>query len=437
MSSDVRSLLRSELASRRITHPYATYSSTGILICSLCKQQIKSQSLWDTHLRSTAHVARVAASEIGQTVSGPRESPSGGGASDSKRKRKIVEEESREPVDEGGRKRARGDEDVVDKRPRKKIGGLPQGFFDEKVNEVEGDEDDNDDEGKNAPEQVKADGEGEAGGEGPTDESRQNEEVEKTTPANEEQEQSILSSTLPSDFFDNPPNNPPEPSTNEQQRKNQVDEAEWAAFEQEIALTAVNDDRGRSDTKISNQTISTTQTQSVLKAPSNISAPALSAAEIASLARQAAATGNDEGNDDENARRRKREEAEREALEQEEEEAKRRLEEEFDAMDSFEARLARLKEKREALRRRAELNSLGDDGGGDDDEIGEGRGGVDGAKEVVGEGDANEKVVKEGSTLAVAVAATHLNNVGDDDDDDDESESEDGSELDDRWSRWE
>jgi hypothetical protein len=61
-SGDVRALLRNELAARRISHPYAAYTPSGVLMCLLCdRQQIKSGSLWPTHLRSAGHLARVAA----------------------------------------------------------------------------------------------------------------------------------------------------------------------------------------------------------------------------------------------------------------------------------------------------------------------------------------------------------------------------------------
>ncbi|GAB0132563.1 hypothetical protein EsDP_00000995 [Epichloe bromicola] len=55
MSSDVRSLLRQQRAARRINHPHAAYSDAGKLLCSLCREQLKAESLWDTHLLSQSH----------------------------------------------------------------------------------------------------------------------------------------------------------------------------------------------------------------------------------------------------------------------------------------------------------------------------------------------------------------------------------------------
>jgi zinc finger protein 830 len=57
MPADVRSLLRSERASRRITHPCAVYSKSGSLSCAVCHLQIKSENLWDLHLKSPQHIA--------------------------------------------------------------------------------------------------------------------------------------------------------------------------------------------------------------------------------------------------------------------------------------------------------------------------------------------------------------------------------------------
>lgn len=56
---DVHSLLRNERAASRLTHPYATYSSTGKPICLVCQLQLKSESIWDSHLRSSQHLTRL------------------------------------------------------------------------------------------------------------------------------------------------------------------------------------------------------------------------------------------------------------------------------------------------------------------------------------------------------------------------------------------
>ncbi|QUC21043.1 uncharacterized protein UV8b_05284 [Ustilaginoidea virens] len=53
--ADVRSLLRQQRAARRIEHPFAAYSDAGKLLCTLCRQYLKTESLWDTHLLSQGH----------------------------------------------------------------------------------------------------------------------------------------------------------------------------------------------------------------------------------------------------------------------------------------------------------------------------------------------------------------------------------------------
>ncbi|KAK4989707.1 hypothetical protein LTR50_003032 [Elasticomyces elasticus] len=65
--ADVRSLLRNERASRRLTHPHATYTSSGHLACRLCQIQIKSESSWDSHTASPSHNARLTQLEEART----------------------------------------------------------------------------------------------------------------------------------------------------------------------------------------------------------------------------------------------------------------------------------------------------------------------------------------------------------------------------------
>jgi zinc finger protein 830 len=66
--SDARSLLRAKRAATetRISHPYASYSSTNQLKCTICNSVIKHASAWEGHLGSKAHrvgVARVRAEQ--------------------------------------------------------------------------------------------------------------------------------------------------------------------------------------------------------------------------------------------------------------------------------------------------------------------------------------------------------------------------------------
>ncbi|KAL8924934.1 MAG: hypothetical protein Q9208_003817 [Pyrenodesmia sp. 3 TL-2023] len=109
--ADVRSMLRNERASRRITHPHLTYSSTGTLICLVCDIQVKTEALWNKHFNSTLHAtnakkSREATSQKAAAPLGP--SKQSNGISNSK-KRKADDESS----DEETRKRTKAGEQAV------------------------------------------------------------------------------------------------------------------------------------------------------------------------------------------------------------------------------------------------------------------------------------------------------------------------------------
>ncbi|KAK3401563.1 hypothetical protein B0T20DRAFT_117437 [Sordaria brevicollis] len=59
--ADVRALLRQQRAARRIEHPHAAYTDAGKLVCVLCREHIKTEALWDGHIRSTGHRQRLQA----------------------------------------------------------------------------------------------------------------------------------------------------------------------------------------------------------------------------------------------------------------------------------------------------------------------------------------------------------------------------------------
>lgn len=58
-SEDPRALLRAARKERRVTHPHASYTSNGNLLCNLCEVPIKSQAAWGAHLHSTGHTLRL------------------------------------------------------------------------------------------------------------------------------------------------------------------------------------------------------------------------------------------------------------------------------------------------------------------------------------------------------------------------------------------
>lgn len=61
--ADVRALLAAERQSRRITHPHLSYTKSGILLCNVCNLNVKSEALWEGHLRSANHRKNVLASQ--------------------------------------------------------------------------------------------------------------------------------------------------------------------------------------------------------------------------------------------------------------------------------------------------------------------------------------------------------------------------------------
>ncbi|KAK5658086.1 hypothetical protein OQA88_2642 [Cercophora sp. LCS_1] len=86
--ADVRVLLRQQRAARRIEHPQAAYSDAGKLLCLACHEHIKTESLWDSHIRSASHRQRLQAQARAQT------SASTNGAASHKRKLDEDEEMS-------------------------------------------------------------------------------------------------------------------------------------------------------------------------------------------------------------------------------------------------------------------------------------------------------------------------------------------------------
>lgn len=56
--ADARALLRASRDARKITHPHASYSSNGKLLCNLCEVVVKHESAWQSHLHTTQHNLR-------------------------------------------------------------------------------------------------------------------------------------------------------------------------------------------------------------------------------------------------------------------------------------------------------------------------------------------------------------------------------------------
>ncbi|KAI1446666.1 hypothetical protein F5Y02DRAFT_69714 [Annulohypoxylon stygium] len=56
--ADARALLRAHRAEHRIKHPHAAYSDAGKLLCKLCHEPVKAESLWENHIRGSSHRKR-------------------------------------------------------------------------------------------------------------------------------------------------------------------------------------------------------------------------------------------------------------------------------------------------------------------------------------------------------------------------------------------
>ncbi|KAI1806255.1 hypothetical protein F4811DRAFT_155041 [Daldinia bambusicola] len=59
--ADARALLRAHRAENRIKHPHAAYSDAGKLLCKLCHEPVKTEALWESHIRSPNHRKRAQA----------------------------------------------------------------------------------------------------------------------------------------------------------------------------------------------------------------------------------------------------------------------------------------------------------------------------------------------------------------------------------------
>jgi zinc finger protein 830 len=108
--ADVRSLLKSERNARRIQHQHASYTATGTLFCTLCHLQLKSETLWDRHVKSPGHILQARKLHEGNGKIG--EVSNGDG---NKKKRKADSDEE--------------DAGTIHKRS-KAAKGLPVGLFD-------------------------------------------------------------------------------------------------------------------------------------------------------------------------------------------------------------------------------------------------------------------------------------------------------------------
>jgi len=224
--ADVRSLLRNERASRRINHPQASYSSAGTLSCKTCQIPLKSDSLWDLHLKSAPHLKR-----LKQTTEGATHGVM------TSRKRKADDEDNSEDL----RKRSKAKNE------------LPEGLFDEGVQV------DKATETQDSPIEPPL---------ANTVLTTKTEDAVPSIPV----EPKVPDPNLPTDFFDEfPPTGQSASVVNATTPS--IDESEWAAFEADVARLATPPPQ-----------------PSALTAEATITAAPLTAAEVAARSREEAST---------------------------------------------------------------------------------------------------------------------------------------------------
>ena len=319
--ADVRALLRQQRAARRIDHPHASYSDAGRLVCTVCSEAVKTEALWDGHLRSAAHRQRL------QALHQSSAKPSGNGyagfvdqGASNKRKLADSDEDMVDHDDEAARrKRTRADQDsTTTATPVKKDDTKP---------------------GKpiTPPLARRASGTPTAGVElqipsRPATPSATGGTPMSTTPKSapigrsplipdEAAAQATATALAAATGSTYPPSNLATTST----AAAPIDEDEWAAFEADLVHGTAEQSSSRP-----------AAAAALLDSDAVISAPVMSAAEVAAKSQE-----------EEQEKRRALVDIQ---IEDEKEDATRALETEFEVMEELEARARRLRERREALR---------------------------------------------------------------------------------------
>ncbi|KAI0808552.1 hypothetical protein GGR55DRAFT_680237 [Xylaria sp. FL0064] len=352
--ADARALLRAHRAENRIKHPLAAYSDAGKLLCKLCHDVVKTESLWDTHIRSQSHRQRL------QTLQQKQQQPSPSSPSieegTQKRKRDEDADEpmlgTEEDADAGRAKRSKTDAAVSQPVTSNGTGGG-----------VESSKEKDKEKTQTPPGLARRTSGTPVQGVEIAIPSRPATPLAGTnssvsTPKaismarsplvgsdkNSTSGASATSIPISNDMLTVPAQNTTQtpPTRNDtatataQGSSGAVDEAEWAAFEAEMSAL---------DAPAPPPPPPTSDGPSHLYADATIAAPALSAAQIAAKSEE-----------EEHGRRKQALEAE---MADEREDATRALEEEFEEMEELEGRVRRLKERREELRKESVMNLRG------------------------------------------------------------------------------
>ncbi|KAH8167354.1 hypothetical protein CIB48_g862 [Xylaria polymorpha] len=352
--ADARALLRAHRAENRIKHPHAAYSDAGKLLCKLCHDGVKTEALWDTHIRSQMHRQRLQALQ-------KQSSPPTQGTDESTNKRKRGEDAD-EAMSDGHE-----DPDTI-RTKRSKTDTINQTpTTNGTVNGVEGSKEKDKEKTQTPPGLARRTSGTPVQGVEIAIPSRPatplagtNSAVStpktasmsrsiliglETTPASGTsvttllQQKAAASVPISNEALSAPAQNTmqaPPTSNGAQASSGAVDEAEWAAFEAEMAV-------------LDAPAPATNGGSNHLYADATISAPALTTAQIAVTSQE-----------EENERRKRAAEAE---MADEREDATRALEDEFDEMAELEGRVRRLKERREELRKESVMNFRAGAGG--------------------------------------------------------------------------
>ncbi|KAH7635253.1 hypothetical protein B0T09DRAFT_20945 [Sordaria sp. MPI-SDFR-AT-0083] len=402
--ADVRALLRQQRAARRIEHPHAAYTDAGKLVCVLCREHVKTEALWDGHIRNTGHRQRLQALQQQQQSQSETQ-----GEESNEHKRKLdaqEDDEATSPIstDETDRasKRTRPNTLSPEPRPAPPISNpeAPALTQQKSFTPTAGIE-------LAIPSRPATPADAtttpkSAGG--PLRPFSQLSEQQHSHPPTSQPTSTSTPAPAPVSTSADAPQAPQEA---------QVDDDLWASFEADLLAPPSN------------------------SAPSNPFAAAgdavIAAAPVSAAEAAAAAKSYDEEQS-------LRQSAKDHELEDEREEATRALETEFEIMEELEARARRLRERREALRAGLKVGGSTQSGTGQEDE-GMGVEAETTAKPVGDKSvaDGAESAAKTSAAAAVLAALGKENSVrttkgkvvdeeedGDEDDEDDEEDDWDG-----------
>lgn len=352
--ADARVLLRAHRAENRIKHPLAAYSDAGKLLCKLCHDVVKAESLWDTHIRGQPHRQRLQALQQQQQQQQQPPSPPSQSTEETQKRKRDEDSDERMSDDEEENntiraKRSKTDDTASHTSAPNSLGnvgesnkektqtppGLARRTSGTPVHGVE----------IAIPSRPATP----LAGSNSTVSTPKAISMTKSPLAGSDRSSASAASAaatsipISTDTLTVPaPNIMQAPSTRNdttaaQTSSGAVDEAEWAAFEAEMSALDVPAPPAAAINGVS--------APGHPYADATISAPALSAAQLAAKSEE-----------EEHGRRKHALEAE---IADEREEATRALEEEFEDMEELENRVRRLKERREELRKESVMNLRG------------------------------------------------------------------------------